>query len=103
MSWENINVEDFDWLGKIELVQSGIPLDVSGFTTKIFIFSPPSLPAFNRTAVFSTNGTDGWVEYRTVEGDIMEAGAWNVCARITKVGAELTADPVPFYVNRRCD
>jgi len=51
-------------------------VDVSGATVKRLIFRSRSGVSRSRNASFTTDGTDGKIEYRTAAGDIDEAGRW---------------------------
>lgn len=103
MSWENIQVDDYGWVGKLTCQQDGTAVDISSYTTKQFILTDPDGTAATKTALFDTDGTDGVLKYTTVDGDIDTAGNWHVQARIAKAGSELTSDPVAFYVAARLD
>ena len=53
-------------------------LDVSTATTREFIFKKPSGDKLTVTATFTTDGTDGQIEYTTVDGDLDEVGEWKI-------------------------
>ena len=103
MSWENIQVDDFGWVGKLTLKQDGIAEDISSYTTRIFIFTDPTGTSTDKTATFDTDGTDGTLKYTTIDGDVDAAGNWNVVARISKAGSELTSDPLEWRAKARLD
>lgn len=103
MSWENIQVDDFGWVGKLTLKQDGSARDVSTYTTKQFIFRDPDGTATTKTADFDTDGSDGILKYTTVDGDIDAAGNWKVAARIKKANVELTSEDHGFPVAARLD
>lgn len=56
-----------------------VPID-SATITKQFLFQPPSGISFIRPAVFTTDGTDGKMEYVTVDGDLSIGGDWKIQA-----------------------
>ena len=61
--------------------------DISTATSQIFYFRSPSGTSFTRSAVFSTDGSDGKIEYATVDGDLSSPGTWEIQAKIaTPVG-----------------
>jgi hypothetical protein len=103
MSWENIQVDDYGWVGKLTVKQDGSAVDISSYTTKQFIFESPGGTDTTKAASFDSDGTDGILAYTIEDGLIDEAGTWQVAARISKVGAELTSDPLRFYVAARTD
>ena len=57
------------------------PWDLSGAaTTKELILGPPVGSAKVYDASFTTDGTDGKLQYATVDGDIDVAGIWKIQA-----------------------
>ena len=103
MSWDNIQVDDFGWVGKLTLKQDGVAVDISSYTTKQYILTDPSETSTTKAVAFDTDGTDGTLAYTTLTGDIDSVGNWHVAARIIKVGSELTSDPHEFRVKARLD
>lgn len=103
MSWQNIQVDDFGWVGKLTLKQDDVAVDISSYTTKQFILKPPGATAVTKTAAFDTDGTDGILTYTILTGEINIAGNWQVHARISKTGEELTSEPLKFKVGPRLD
>jgi len=104
MSWQNIQVDDYGWVGKLTVKQDGSAVDISSYTTKQFLFESPSgVDADPVTADFDSDGTDGILKYTIADGDIDEAGVWKVSARISKTGVELTTEPLRFLVEARTD
>lgn len=57
---------------------TGNPLDISGATVKKLYFTKPLGAKVNKTAEFTTDGTDGKIEYTTIAGDLDTAGTWHV-------------------------
>ena len=58
---------------------AGAAIDVSTAVTKYIYFKNPAgttLPA--KTAAFTTDGTDGKIQYTTIAGDIDMVGTWHV-------------------------
>lgn len=55
---------------------AGTVFDISGASTKTLYLRSPSGVVTTHTATFSTDGTDGKVQYVTVTGDIDEIGEW---------------------------
>lgn len=101
MSWDNIHVGDYGWVGKLRMVQSGGAVDISSYTTRWFIFRKPSGGTVMGSASFTSGGTDGYVQYAIESGVISEPGLWRVEARLNKTGAELTSDALQFEVESR--
>lgn len=104
MSWRNIHVDDYGWVGKLRIVQDGEPVDISTYTTRQFIFTKPDGTEVTKTATFDTDGTNGVLRY-VVETGVMNvvSAKWSVRALLTKVGSELTSAPLNFSVKARGD
>jgi hypothetical protein len=66
----------------------GAPLDISGATNTQLIFKNPSGVTITKTAAFVSDGTDGKLQYVTVEGDLVGYGAWQIQAHLTLLGAD---------------
>ena len=103
MSWENIHVDDFGWVGRLTLKQDGSARDISSYTTKEFIIRDPGGTEATKTASFDSDGTDGKLKYAVLTGEIDAVGSWYVQARIKKAGVELTSDRFGFAVKARLD
>lgn len=57
---------------------SGTAIDVSTAATKYIYFQDPTSAKVQKTAVFTTNGSDGKIQYTSVSGDIDMVGTWQV-------------------------
>jgi len=56
--------------------------DISSATTKKFTFKKPDGTTFERVAVFTGTGSDGKIEYATVDGDLSGPGTWHLQAYV---------------------
>ena len=57
--------------------ENGDAVNVSAATVKQIKFDKPgAAPSVTKTAVFSTNGSDGKIRYTTITGDIDVPGEW---------------------------
>ncbi len=76
-------------------------VDISGATTKQIILGKPDGTSLIKSGVFTTDGTDGKLEYITVSGDINVIGWWKIQAYIvTSTGGEFRSDIENFEVHR---
>ena len=101
MSWNNIHVDDYGWVGKLRIVQDGVAVDISSYTTRTFIFTPPDEEEVEKTATFTTTGTDGYLQYTAEAAFYDTVGVWKVRALVEKTGSELTSATLYFYVKAR--
>ena len=56
--------------------------DISLATTKQFTFKRPDGTTFDRVAVFTSDGSDGNIQYISVDGDLNIAGTWHLQAYV---------------------
>lgn len=100
-TWFNINVDDFGWVGRLRIVQDGAAVDISSYTTRTFIFTPPDGIEVEKTAIFTTTGVDGYLQYTAEAAFFDTVGTWRVRAELSKTGSELTSGTLRFYVSAR--
>lgn len=99
MAWDNITVGDFGFDGKLTLTKDGVAQNISSYTTRQFLLKGPTdTSETTYTATFDTDGTNGVLKYAFQSGEIDEAGAWHVRARISKTGSRLTSATHIFVV-----
>jgi len=78
------------------------PVDISLATTIEILFKRPSGPTRIRPASFTTDGSDGKIEYVTQVDDIDEAGGraapWYFAGHVQRPGKKHTTTSMPFIV-----
>jgi hypothetical protein len=79
-------------------VTDGTAVDVSGATTKQILFGKPNGSTVTKTAAFTTDGTDGKVQYSTVANDLDMAGVWNIQAYVVLAAGSWHSDVTSFVV-----
>ena len=100
---EIIYVGDYGWVIKQRaLDQNGAVQDISGFTTaKQFYIRAPDGTIVAKTGTFTSDGTDGYLQY-TVESDLIDAaGTWEAQMRIQSGSAVLSGTPVEYTAKAR--
>lgn len=78
--------------------EKGAVVDVSAATTKEITIESPHGEAAVHPAAFTTDGTDGKIEYVTVAGDIHEAGTWSRQGYVVLPSGEWRTAVLPFDV-----
>ena len=73
--------------------------DISSATTKKFIFKKPSGDTFERVAVLTDDGSDGQIEYATVDGDLSGPGTWHLQAYVATPDGNWSTSVGYFKVN----
>lgn len=75
----NIRIGDIGTVFRLTVKdQDEVVVDVSTASTKQIIFTDPSGTTTAKTATFTTDGTDGKIQYQTVANDLDEAGQWQI-------------------------
>ena len=72
--------------------------DISTASTKQIVFSRPDGTTLTKTAVFTTDGEDGDIQYLSVDGDLNMAGTWHLQVYIVTPAGEWRTDVGHFRV-----
>jgi hypothetical protein len=84
---------------RLTVREKGQVSDISSATTKEMIFQRPDGTALTTSASFVTDGTDGKIYYKTVSGDLDQAGIWYVQSYIAMPDFTGDTSIVSFVVN----
>jgi len=63
--------------------RTNLVVDLSSASTIKFLFQDPDGNTFSRDGELYTDGLDGIVKYKTVEGDIDQSGKWEMQCYVT--------------------
>ncbi len=85
------------------LDQDGAVVDVSGASVKKILFQSPGGVLDTQDAEFSDDGSDGQIEYVTVDGDLDETGVWSIQAKVTMVAGTWYSETKTFAVQANLD
>lgn len=95
---EKIRVGD-EPLIKVTITEDGSAVDVSGVTTKQIKLQDPSGNTTSNTADFTTDGTDGVIEYQVTDGEIDERGQWKFSGFVEDgAGRQFESEPQRLLV-----
>lgn len=78
---------------------TGSMLPVDGATVKEIVFEDPLGGVVRKTAVFTTDGTDGYIEYVIIAGDIDMSGTWILQGYVEGVGFKNSSSKGTFEVS----
>lgn len=78
--------------------EDSVAVDISAATTKTISFEKPNGETIVRAGSFFTDGTDGILEYVTVDGDLDIGGDWRLQGRVIFGGWNGRSDIVKFKV-----
>ena len=77
---------------------AGTAIDISAASTKKIYFYAPDGSKLAKTAVFTTDGKDGQIEYVSVSGDIDVTGAWLAQGYIEAGTSKYYSEKITFDV-----
>jgi len=86
MAANEIREGDIGTVLRLTVMDGADVQDISTATTTQMIFVKPSQTKVTKDAEFTTDGTDGQIQYVTVEGDLDETGVWQRQAYIVMPG-----------------
>ena len=90
-----------DWGTKIVVTvtdDTGTVEDISSATTRSILLTDPSGTETTKSASFTTDGTDGKIEYTTVNGDINASGTWELQILLSAASFSRKSNVVKFVV-----
>lgn len=76
----------------------GDVIDISSADTKKIVFKKPNGQLSVKDAEFVTDGSDGKLQYTTVDGDLDYAGWWSAWPRVTTATQSWNGEDVEFEV-----
>ncbi len=97
-STEEIHLGDIGTIFEITLKDCDEVVDLSGATSKLIIFKKPDKIVVTQTASFSTDGTDGIIQYATVLDDLDQTGFWYIQANVTLPSGTWSSEITRFKV-----
>lgn len=77
---------------------NGDAINISAATEKKIKLTLPDLSVVEKTAEFSSDGTDGKIQYTTVADDLSQAGRWKIQGFIVDSGFENNSEVAEFKV-----
>lgn len=98
MSAEEIHVDDIGVVFKVLIKDADVVQDISTATTKEILFLKPDGSTLTKTASFTTDGADGYIQYTSISGDLSLAGIWKIQAHIIMGALNIHTDISPFRV-----
>ncbi len=83
---------------RLTITDNGSARDISSATVKSIRVKSPAGIVKNFGATFTTDGTDGKIEYETSSGDLDETGAWSAQAWVTNASGAKPSSIATFTV-----
>ena len=75
-------------------------VDISTASTKQLIFKKPGGTILTKSTAFVTDGTDGKMQYVSVDGDLSDDGVWKMQGKVIIGGNTFSTDITSFKVYR---
>lgn len=73
--------------------------NISDASSIVFYFRTPADTVVERNGSFTNSGTDGQVQYVTVDGDLSMAGTWSLQVKIATPSGTWRTNKANFKVN----
>jgi len=96
-----IHLNDVGTVFKVRIIDdsTNAALDVSDATTKQIKFKKPDGTVVAQTAVFTTDGSDGYIQYTTVANDLNALSQWHIQGFVSSATYENHSEISTFDVN----
>ncbi|MCP4566823.1 MAG: hypothetical protein GY841_04490 [FCB group bacterium] len=99
MPQDEIHVSDIGTVILATIYDAGAVVDISSvLAKKEFIFLKPDDTTTSQNTVFTTDGSDGKMQYTAVDGFWDSAGKWKVQARLSDATTEFHSTIAEFVV-----
>lgn len=94
-----VHVGDEGTIFRSTLQEDGAAVNVSTATLKRISFKKPDGSIVQKVAVFTTDGSDGQIEYVAITGDLDLVGVWTMWGYVEMPVGKWTACADTFRVN----
>lgn len=99
MAANEIHIGDIGTILRVTVKDGDTAVNISSATSKIIILEDPDGNNSEKTAIFTTDGTDGKIQYTTIAGDLDERGNWSIQAKIVMPSGTWYSDVSVFQVH----
>ena len=101
MAANEIRVGDIGTQFKVTIKDGTSAVDISSATsTKQIILKKPDGTKLTNAATFFSDGTDGIMYYKTVDGDLDVPGVWKLQGKVVITAGTFSTDVYSFKVHR---
>jgi len=95
----NPKKNDIGTVFQILIYKNGAARPIDAGTGLTIYFRKPDASILEKTATFTTDGTDGKMQYTTVAGDLDQSGLWGIQGKYTIGGSTWRTDWGDFPVD----
>lgn len=104
MAANEIRKDDIGIRFTITIQDDGSIVDISAVTTKEILLKKPCGTLLEKSATFTTDGTDGKMYYDSISGDLDQIGSWKIQGHIIfSSSSEFRTDYTSFKVFRNLE
>ena len=98
----NIHKNDIGTVFKCRIIddESENAINISAATVKKIRFRKPTGIVLDKVAAFTTDGSDGYIEYATIDGDLDIVGTWEYQGYIVDSGYTNSSEIKEFEVEK---
>jgi len=100
MAADEVHVNDIGTQFRLTVKDGTDVVDVSAASTLYIYFYKPDGTILTKTATLVNDGTDGLIQYTTVDGDINVVGRWKLQAYVQLGTSVFYSDVQVFKVHR---
>lgn len=98
MASQEIHVGDVGTVLERTVTDNGVVVNISSATVRQFKLRKPSGAVLTKTAMFSSDGSDGKLRYTTIADDIDQAGQWSLQVYLEMPTGKWNSDVAVFDV-----
>lgn len=95
---DEIHLGDVGTVFRVNLVDCGVAVDLTGYTALNIIFQKPDNSTVTQTATLFGAATGGVIEYTTIADDLDQTGIWRLQAEVTLPTGKWRSDIEKFRV-----
>lgn len=99
MPSDEIHYNDIGTIFRGTIQDGSSVVDISGATTIQMLFNPPGGATRTKTATLTGDGTDGKMQYTTVDGDLNVLGVWQWQGQVVLPAGTWRTDVKTFVVH----
>ena len=100
MSANEIHLNDIGTKFQVTVKDGDSVVNISSASTKLLIFKKPSGTKMTKTAAFTSDGSDGKIDYTVIADDLDEVGTYQLQGNVVISDGTFYTDIQTFKVHR---
>ena len=94
-----IHVGDIGTTLIVTILENGSVVDISSATSLQIVIRKPDATTLTKTGVFTTDGTDGKMQYVSIAGDFDQSGNYRIQGKVELTGGNYSSSVGSFKVH----